>query len=227
MEYYVYVLKDKEKTFYVGKGTKDRMYIHYKRAKNTKIKSPVLDKIRKMVKNNSQIIYEKVFITDNEQKAFEYEIYLINKIGRKDLKKGTLLNLTNGGDGVCGYKYTEEHRKNLSCSIKKAIIDGKFTPPKYINHTPVKDDCKNKISITLKEYWKDDKKRKELSQKMKSKLDNGKRIISNESREKMNTASKRIWTDEDREKCSDRLKKLWENKKKKNVENSRDSVVGY
>ena len=226
MEYYVYVLKDKEKTFYVGKGTKDRMYIHHKRAKNTKIKSPVLDKIRKMIKNNSQIIYEKVFVTDNEQKAFEYEIYLIDKIGRKDLKKGTLLNLTNGGDGVCGYTYTDEHRKNLSNSIKKAIIDGKFTPPKYTNHTPVEEYCKNKISITLKEYWKDDKKRKELSEKMKSKLDNGKRIISNESRKKMNTASKRIWTEEDRKKYSDRLKELWINKKKKNVENSRDSVVG-
>lgn len=213
MKYYVYMLNDNDKCFYVGKGTKDRMYSHYKRAKNTKIKSPVLDKIRSMLKNNKQVTYEKVFITDNEGDALNYEIQLINKIGRKDLNKGPLLNLTNGGDGVCGYTYTEKHRKNLSESIKKAIREGRHNPPKNLIHQPIKKECREKISKTLKDYWKNDNKRKELSEKMKSKLDNGKRVLSIESKNKMNTASKRIWTIEDRKKYSDRLKDFWKNKK--------------
>lgn len=49
MEYYVYVLKDDDKIFYVGKGQKRRTHEHHRLATKTNRKYPVLDKIRSMV----------------------------------------------------------------------------------------------------------------------------------------------------------------------------------
>jgi hypothetical protein len=49
------------------------------------------------------------FPTENE--AFEKEKELIKEYGRRDLGTGTLCNLTDGGDGVRGFTYTEKHRE--------------------------------------------------------------------------------------------------------------------
>lgn len=196
MKYYIYALIDGYDFFYIGKGTKDRMYAHYKKAKNTTIKSPVLDKIRKMIKEDKKITYKKMLTTDDETQAFEYEIKMINEIGRRDLKTGPLLNLTSGGEGVRDYKYTEKHRENLSNSIKKAIKEGRHTPP--VNNSPrdymKTEEFRNNTSNSMKEYYNSEagqETKKQISDKLKSKLVNGKRILSDEARRKMNTVGKR------------------------------------
>jgi hypothetical protein len=121
-EYYVYVYLDPRKPgkynygkfkfkfepFYVGKGKGNRIYCHLK--KNDKFnpfKSNKINKIKRMGK--IPIFYKiKENLTDNE--ALKLEIKLIKIIGRHDLKLGTLTNLTNGGDGTSGYKYTKKQR---------------------------------------------------------------------------------------------------------------------
>ena len=214
--YYTYILKDGDTPFYVGKGTKNRMYVHVSKAKNTKTNNFLLNKIRRMVKNKKKITYEKVLVTENEQEAFDKEVELIKKIGRKDLKLGPLTNTTNGGEGVKGYIWTEQHKKNLSRSIKKAIKEGRFNPA--LNIDKKSSEYKKNMSVAMKNYYTNNPRsietRKKLSEHGKSLLVDGKRILSKEAREKMGSGSGRVWTKEMREQHSLALKKAW---KKRNI----------
>jgi hypothetical protein len=184
MKYYVYVLFNGETPFYVGKGTGNRMYEHYRKAVKTKIVSPVLSKIRSMIKKNQKIIYLKKYETDNEMDALNFECTLIKSIGRRNLNTGSLFNLTGGGEGVTNYIWTDKHRNNLSNSIKKAISEGRYKPGLF-NRT---EEYASKISKKSIEYWssEDGKKQKKfLSDKGKILLVGKKRILSDNAREKM------------------------------------------
>lgn len=48
-----------------------------------------------------------------EQEAFDKEIELIKKYGRRDLDEGSLTNLTNGGEGMSGYIMPEKTKEKL------------------------------------------------------------------------------------------------------------------
>lgn len=104
---YIHYRLDNMQPFYIGKGTGDRAHRKNNRSKWW------LNIVNKFG-------YEVKIVSDNlsEEDAFELEIFLIDELGRKDLNKGPLINLTNGGDGVSGYKFTEEQRKALSDSHK-------------------------------------------------------------------------------------------------------------
>jgi len=186
------MLFDLENPFYIGKGTKNRMYEHYKRATKTKIKSPVLDKIRNIILNNRQVIYKKIFESDIESNVIKKEINTILEIGRRDLKTGPLLNLTDGGEGVTNYIWSKKHKKNLSKSIKKAIKEGRYNPPGNIILREEK--YKKTMSKKIQEYWNSEegkKHKKRISVKNKKKLDDGKRVLSKKARQKMRESALR------------------------------------
>lgn len=46
--------------------------------------------------------------------ACKIEIALIEEYGRRDLNIGTLVNLTDGGDGALGFKHSKEAKERLS-----------------------------------------------------------------------------------------------------------------
>ena len=100
--------------FYVGKGEGNRMNYHkcnYGLNKcNNKHK---VNTIRKILNEGYEPIILKVFNNLTEEEAFFFESELIDMIGRSDLKRGSLTNLTNGGEGMSGYIMSEEQKENI------------------------------------------------------------------------------------------------------------------
>lgn len=118
---YVHIKKKDGQPFYIGKGKGIRAMS--KQFRN-KFWHNIVNKYG----------YEIVMLEENlsEVKAYELEIYWINRIGRRDLKCGPLVNMSNGGEGEAGRVFTEEHKRNMSISHTGKIVS---------------DETRKKISI--------------------------------------------------------------------------------
>lgn len=84
--FYVYVLIDPkvDKPFYVGKGTKDRYLTHQKFS--DKCNNLKKDKVvRSILKEYKEVPYKIIKTFTNENDAYDFEEYLIEKIGIKNL----------------------------------------------------------------------------------------------------------------------------------------------
>ncbi len=122
-EYYIYVYLDPRKVgkfvygnyefeyepFYVGKG---KSYRHKRHLNESQLsdKSHKSNLIKKLINTGH---YPNILILKteiNEKEAFELEKELISVIGRYDLKTGPLTNKTEGGEGISGYKWSEEQK---------------------------------------------------------------------------------------------------------------------
>lgn len=176
---YRHIRLDKNEPFYIGIGSDNT----YKRAYKTKGRS-------KYWENISINGYEVEILMDNItwEDACKKEVEFISMYGRKDLGQGTLVNLTNGGDGSPGVIVSEKTR-----SYHKVNNKGKSNPfygKKHNEETILKlklnrqnsimpESTKEKISKTLKGR----KFSKETIEKMKSaqlgeKHPNAKKIIN-------------------------------------------------
>jgi len=105
---YQHIRLDNNTVFYIGIG-KDN-YRPYSKHSRTKYWYNIVNKYG----------YKVEIIEDNIEweKALEKEIELIYKIGRKDLGKGTLINMTNGGQGTLGQIFSRESLLKKSISMK-------------------------------------------------------------------------------------------------------------
>jgi hypothetical protein len=124
MKNYVYVYLDKSividvmyndiyfhhMPIYVGKGIGKRMYVHLNCRK--RIKSYFYKKLNKMINENNNPLIYKIMEFDNELDAFDFEIKLIKSIGKK-INGGLLYNISDGGDGVSGYNFTDEVKNKM------------------------------------------------------------------------------------------------------------------
>lgn len=112
MNYYIYLHKtlDCDVPFYVGKGNKRRAYIKRNRS----------DFWKRVVSKHG---YKIEFLEQNldEDLALEREKYWIGKFGRRDLKTGTLVNFTDGGEGTVRRIVSVECRRAVSEANKKRI----------------------------------------------------------------------------------------------------------
>jgi predicted GIY-YIG superfamily endonuclease len=124
VKYYVYLLKDGDKIFYVGKGTGKRMYQHAAQARAGKRRSPCLCKIRKMEREGRRVIYERVLLTEDAEEAFRKEVELIAQFGIDNLT-----NLTHGGEGARRITTSPEHREKIRQKLKQLFAEGRLSHP--------------------------------------------------------------------------------------------------
>ena len=122
--YYLYIYLDPRKPgihqyhdleflyepFYVGiSKSKKRHLEHLDEAYRVNCKTYKCNKIRKIkIDTGNDPIFIKRFENLSKIDAAKLEKEYILKIGRSDLGKGPLTNLTNGGDGVTGYIHSYE-----------------------------------------------------------------------------------------------------------------------
>lgn len=124
---------------YIGKGKglrPKRHFILYKSNNNR-----FYSKVSSIINSGFEPTY--IIIKDNlsEKEAFDYEKFFISLIGRIEYG-GTLTNLSDGGEGQSGFKFSEESKKKMSDNRRgdKNVMFGK-------KHT---DETKLKISISNK-----------------------------------------------------------------------------
>lgn len=103
---YRHIRKDKDEVFYIGIGSDE----DYKRANNKSRRNPYW----KTIVNNYGYDVEIMIDDMSWEEACLKETEFINYYGRKDLNKGTLVNMTDGGDGRYNSSPSNQTKEKLS-----------------------------------------------------------------------------------------------------------------
>lgn len=181
-KYYIYVYLDGRKPghfiygnysfnyepFYVGKGARYRFRAHLKEAEKLLNKNPTSFKIRKIHKiweSGNKLFIVKVKSNISNIEAISLEKEVIKAIGRRDIKSGPLVNMTDGGDGlknisaVLRSKMSRSRKKFIKAhpeclEMHSARMKGRPSPnkgvPSLYRGVPRKKETCDKISRKLK-----------------------------------------------------------------------------
>lgn len=210
-EYYGESLKFEFQPFYIGKGNHRRKNSHSEMARRNP--APVCGDhkgniIRELHRNGLEPIIVELSRNEVEGMAFAREIRLISVIGRSNIGKGPLANMTDGGEGGSGTIPTEkwkeaimkanvgrvktpEELKRLSEALKgrkfsKETLSKMKASAALRIHGPHSEETKEKISAAQKGKPKSDQHRKNMSESAKKRLP---RRHSEETKEKMRQAA--------------------------------------
>lgn len=118
-DFYIYrhIRLDTNEVFYIGKGNNvNPKKGLYERMNISKKRNKIWQSI--VLKNNGVYESQILFECETEEECNAKEIEFIELYGRKDLNKGTLANLTSGGDGSLGIITKQETRDKLSLKFK-------------------------------------------------------------------------------------------------------------
>jgi len=139
--------------FYIGKGTANRAYV-----KHNGVHLP---------RDRANIVLIARNLSEDE--AFCMEKQLIGFYGRVDIGTGCLLNLTDGGEGLAGRKYTQETRNKIGAAHKGKIVSA---------------ETKAKLSEKAKNRKASDEHRAKISESLRN------RVITKETRKKLSILGK-------------------------------------
>lgn len=118
MTYYVYTYFIDGVPRYVGKGVGGRWAAHRSPTKRSKLANTLRSRHRK----TGEWIKPTIQNCQSEQEAFKEEVRLIAYYGRLDLGKGTLWNLTDGGEGASGSIVSEATRSKIRETFNRAEV---------------------------------------------------------------------------------------------------------
>ena len=198
MKYYVYQLKTSDnEIIYIGKGSGDRMNKHmeisrHRKNSKSRLKNPKLyNKINSVIKSGGYITPEVLFESDNEQECLDKEVLLIKEIGL-----GNLCNLTEGGEGISGFKLSEETRRKMSEAKKgkKRVFSKEHREKLSKANTGKEGYWKGKnLSKETKDKMSEAKKGKTFTDEHKNNLSTSLtgREVSEEAKKNMSDAAKR------------------------------------
>ena len=188
--FYTYIYRDPRPTkmrqpVYVGKGQGRRAWQHWEKRRyhNTAFNNFLTLLRREGLEPIIEIVQDGL----EEAEAFFEEIRLIALYGRRDLKTGSLFNLTDGGEGFAGALRTPEWRANISAA----------------HSTP---ERKSAQSISTSACWANDAWRENAVEKIRVALKDPEVIARREAgkaafihtdafRETMSAATSKMWQD--------------------------------
>ena len=165
---YRHIRLDKNEVFYIGIGSDSEGY--YKRAKSNKYRNNYWNNIVSKTNYDIEILLDNL----DKKKAIEKEKEFISLYGRSDLKKGTLVNMTDGGEGLNGFKHSESAKKKIGEYQKTRTMSNETCNKISLSKTGVKRGNFHTAESKLK-----------ISEAVK------KRIITDETRLKMSLATKK------------------------------------
>lgn len=119
MKYFLYrhIRLDSDEVFYIGIGKKIEKYNSFK-SEYRRAFSKRRNKHWKNIVNKTDYEIDILYESDDFEIIKNKEKEFIKLYGRKDIKKGTLVNYTNGGEGTLGYIFTKEQLLKMSISHK-------------------------------------------------------------------------------------------------------------
>lgn len=139
---YRHIRLDKNEVFYVGIGKS------LERAYSKKNRNKYWNHIVSKSSYEIEILFSDLTYSEAQEKEKEF----INLYGRKDLGRGTLVNMTDGGEGTLNIKVSDEARLKIS---------KKHKGNKYNLGRKLKAETKELIGIANKKrVWKDESKNK-------------------------------------------------------------------
>jgi len=215
---YIHVRNDTSTIFYVGKGSANRAYSRYDRN----------NLWHKIVKKHGYTVHI-VSYWDTEKEAFQHEKELIKSYKESGIN---LANFTDGGDGVSGYRHTEEVKKKASERIKAFWLNEEYAKKMMqIRKNQWTKEARKKASDSNKKVWTEDAKKKHSEilkaaysseERKKMQANRGKTFRESEAgklafveRSKKYWASPQSQTEEAKMKRSEARKKSWETRRSK------------
>ena len=163
---YRHIRLDKNEPFYIGIGSDEQ----YKRASTPKNRNIFWKRIVNKTDFEVEIICDNL----NWDEACIKEKEFISLYGRKDKNKGSLCNLTDGGDGSVGVIVSEYGKKQRSEFMKNRIIK------------PITEETRLKLSLAHKGKSLSADHKSKISIANKGKI---KPIMTNEHKKKLSLAN--------------------------------------
>jgi hypothetical protein len=178
---YKHIRKDTKEVFYIGIGVRlNRLYSKHSR-----------NNLWKNIVERVGFEYEIIDSNMTWELACELEKKLIKYYGRRDLNEGSLVNMTDGGDGVInrkGWIHSEETKLKISKSNKgrkatdesikinseshkglKQSEETKLKRSKKLKGIPRSEDVKRKIGISNKGRVMSEEQKRKISETLKNK----------------------------------------------------------
>jgi hypothetical protein len=146
---YRHIRTDKQEVFYIGIGENEsRAYNKINRTriwKNTAAKGYEIE-----------ILFEDLTWEQAKEKEKEF----IALYGRRDLGLGTLVNLTDGGEGTVGFRHTKETKDKCRLAAKNQIHTEESKRKKSLASKGEKNPCFGRVGelnplYGKPGYWKD------------------------------------------------------------------------